>query len=71
MIGNAAQRHAVLGARGELDVEDARADLGVFEEHLVEIAEAEKQDRVGDLLFDAQVLRDERCVFDRHFRATG
>ena len=60
MVRDAAQRHAVLGARGELDIEDARADLGVLEKHLVEVAEAKEQDRVGHLLLDAQVLRDQR-----------
>ena len=66
MVGHAAQRHAVLVARGELDIEHARADFGVLEEHLVEIAEAEKQDRVGDALLDAEILRDEGCLPDCH-----
>ena len=60
MVRHAAQRHAVLGARGELDIEHARADLGVLEQHLVEVAEAKEQDRVGHLLLDAQVLCDQR-----------
>ena len=66
MVGHAAQRHAVLVARGQLDIEHARADFGVLEKHLVEIAEAEKQDRVGDALLDAEVLRDEGCLLDCH-----
>ena len=66
MVGHAAQRHAVLVARGELDIEHARADFGVLEKHLVKVAEAEKQDRVGDALLDAQVLRDEGCLLDCH-----
>ena len=60
MIGHTAKRHAVLGTRGQLNIEDARAHFRVFEEHLVEVAEAKKQDRVWDLLLDVQVLRDER-----------
>ena len=66
MVRHAAQRDAVLVARGELDVEHARADFGVLEEHLVKVAEAEKQDRVGHALLDAQVLRDEGCLLDCH-----
>ena len=66
MVGDAAQRDAVLVARGQLDVEHARADFGVLEEHLVEVAEAEKQYRVGNALLDAQVLRDEGCLLDCH-----
>ncbi len=60
MIRHTAQRDAVLGTRGQLNIEDARANFRILEEHLVEIAEAKKQDRVGDLLLDVQVLRDER-----------
>jgi len=57
---HAAQRHAVLGARGELYIEHARADLGVLEQHFVEVAETKEQDRVGHLLLNAQVLCDQR-----------
>ncbi len=60
MVRHAAQRHAILGARGKLDIEHARADLGVLEQHLVEVAEAKEQDRVGHLLLDAEVLCNQR-----------
>jgi hypothetical protein len=49
-----------------LDIEDTGADLGILEEHFVEITEAEKQDSVWDPLLDAQILRDERCALNRH-----
>ncbi len=60
MVRHAAQRHAILGARGQLYIEHARADLGVLEQHLVEVAEAKEQDRVGHLLLDAEVLCNQR-----------
>ena len=60
MVRHTTQRHAVLGARGQLDIEHARADLGILEQHLVKVAQAKKEDSVGDLLLDAQVLGDQR-----------
>ena len=52
----AAHRDAV--ARGEGEVEQLRAGLRVLEEHLVEIAEPEEQQRVlGQFAFDAAILR--------------
>ena len=47
-------------AGGEGDFEFARGEDGVFEEELVEIAEAEEQEGVGDLLFDGVVLPHQR-----------
>ena len=49
-----------LVARGEGDFEFARGGDGVFEEELVEIAQAEHQQGVGDLLLDAVVLPHQR-----------
>ena len=61
--GNAAQRHVlaeIFSAFGEHDAERARGDLGVFEEHLVEIAHPVEQQvvRMGGL--DLDVLRHRR-----------
>jgi len=42
MVGHAAKRDAVFVTRGELDIEDPRADLGVLEKHFVKVAEAKK-----------------------------
>ena len=61
-------RHAAHGdgcafflvAGGERDFQFARGDDGVFEEQLVEIAQAEHQQRVGDLLLDGVVLPHQR-----------
>ncbi len=63
VVGNAAHGDGValfLIARGEGDFEFARGGDGVFEEELVKIAEAEHQQGVGHLLFDAVVLPHER-----------
>ena len=49
-----------LVAGGEGDFEFARGDDGVFEEEFVEIAEAEHQQGVGDLLLDGVVLPHQR-----------
>src|SRR6516165_8537583 len=66
MVGDTAERHAVFGTRRELDVEDARANFSILKEHLVKIAEPKKQDRVGHLLLDAEILGDKRCMLNRH-----
>ena len=56
MEGDAAHRDDA--ALGERDVEQLRAALRVLEEHLVEIAEAEQQQRIfRQLAFDAAILR--------------
>src|SRR3989338_3434869 len=46
------------------DVEQPRGFLGVFEEHLVEIAEPEEQNRVPVPLLNLEVLADHRGEFD-------
>ncbi len=59
VVGNAAQRHRVLlvlVARGQDHFQDGGGDPGVVEEHLVEIAEAEKKNGVGIAFFDLAVL---------------
>ena len=56
MMRQAAHGHAV--ARGEREIEELRAGLRILEKHLVEIAEAEQQQRVlGQFAFDAAILR--------------
>ncbi len=49
-----------LVAGGEGDFEFARGDDGIVEEHLVEIAKAEQEQRTGNLLLDRVVLPHER-----------
>ena len=59
MVGDAAHGYAVAFAElagGEDDLQDGGGAFGVFVEHLVEVAEAEEQDRVGLLLFYVKVL---------------
>ena len=61
--GDAAHRDGgafFLIAGGKGDFEFAGGHHGIFEEELVEIAQAEHQQRVGDLLFDAVVLPHQR-----------
>ena len=61
--GNAAQRHVlaeIFSALGEHDAERARGDLGVFEEHLVEIAHPVEQQAVGIGGLDLDELRHRR-----------
>ena len=63
VIGHAAHRDGgalFLVARGERDLELARGGDGVLEEQLVEIAQAEHEQRVGHLLLDAVVLPHQR-----------
>ena len=63
VIGDAAHRDRLaffLVARGERDFELARGGDGVVVEEFVEIAQAEQQQRVGDLLLDAVILPHER-----------
>ena len=67
MVGHAAHGDGgalFLVARGEGDFKLARGYHGVFEEQLVEIAQPEHQQGVGNLLFDAVVLPHQRrgCV---------
>jgi hypothetical protein len=62
MIRDAA--HWDRSALGQGHVEELRAVAGVFEKHLVEIAESKQQQRiVGQLAFDAPVLRHHRGKF--------
>ena len=59
VVGDAAHGHAVAFAElagGEDDLQDGGGAFGVFVEHLVEVAEAEEQDRVGLLLFYVKIL---------------
>ena len=59
---NAAHGHGA--AFGQRDIEQLRADSGVFEKEFVEIAEAKEQQRVsGQLAFDAAILRHHRSEF--------
>ena len=63
VIGHAAHRNRValfLVARGERDFEFARGGNGVFEEQLVEVAQPEHQQRVGNLLLRRVVLPHQR-----------
>ena len=70
VIWNAAQRDAVLRSRGQLDIEHPRSHLRVLEEHLVEVPEAEKEDRVGHALLYGKILGDERCLLECHDRVS-
>ena len=58
-------------ARRQRQVEDGRRRLGVLEEHLVEVAEPEQQDRGLVLRLDAKVLRDQRARPPLHLRRHG
>ena len=63
VVGHAAHGYAVALAEfagGEDDLEDGGGAFGVLVEHLVEVAEAEQQDRVGLLLFYVKVLTPQR-----------
>src|SRR5439155_13648480 len=69
---DAGQGHAV-AAGGERDAEGAGAELGVVEEHLVEVAHPEEEDRVLVARRDVPVLGEQRGVFgegDAHGRWT-
>ncbi len=69
VIGHAAHGDGgalFLVAGGEGDFEFARGHDGVFEEELVEIAQAEQQEGVRHLLFDAVVLPHQRRGGIRH-----
>jgi hypothetical protein len=66
MPGHAGQGHRigiVAIARGEREAEQARGQLRVLIEHLVEIAEAKKQDGVGVATLVRAVLLHERRRF--------
>ena len=55
VMRQAAHRNAI--ARGEGEIDQLRASLRVLEEHFVEVAEAEEQERVlGQFAFDAAIL---------------
>ena len=59
MVGHTRQGHAVARAHlttGEDDVADGGDDFGVVVEGLVKVAEAEEDDRVGELFLDAVIL---------------
>ncbi len=59
VVGDAGQGDAVSRSHlssGQHNIADGGEDFGVVIERLVEIAEAEEDDRVGVLLFDLQVL---------------
>ena len=58
---HAGERHAVAPG-GERDAEHPRAQLGVVEEHLVEVAHPEEQDRVAMPRLDLAVLQHQRRV---------
>ena len=58
VVRNAGHRRAL--ARGQRDRQQARAQLGVLEEQLVEVAEAEQQQVVGEPALQLPVLRHHR-----------
>ena len=63
MIRHAAHRNGrafFLVARGQGDFEFARRSDGVLHEEFVEVAQAEHQQGVGDLLLDGVVLPHQR-----------
>ena len=63
MYRHAAHRNVVaiaLAALGQRNAKRRRADLRILEEHLVKIAHAIEQQRVGVRFFDPQILRDHR-----------
>src|SRR5579875_1651766 len=76
VVGDAAHRDGVavfLITGGEGDFEFARGGDGVVVEELVEIAQAEEEERSGNLFFGSLVLPHERRRGLRHLwaRATG
>jgi hypothetical protein len=63
VVRDAAHRHRVvlaLVARGQREIEEARAEHRVLEEHLVEVTEPEEHDPIGKALLDVEVLPHER-----------
>ena len=65
MIGNAAHRRLILRrlaavAGRQRQIELARGELGILVEHLVEVAQAEKEDRILILFLDLQILLHHR-----------
>ena len=59
MIGNTRERHAVANAHfaaGENNVADARNNLCVVVKCFIEVAQAKEDDRIWELLFDAEIL---------------
>ena len=64
MMRDAGQRHALVfayRAGSQSDLELARRRLSIFVERLVEVAEAEEEDRVWVVALDLQILASERC----------
>ena len=65
MIGNAAHRRLILRrlaavAGRQRQVKLARGELSILVEHLVEVAQAEKEDRILILFLDLQILLHHR-----------
>ena len=65
MIGNAAHRRLILRrlaavAGRQRQIELARGELSILVEHLVEVAQAEKEDRILILFLDLQILLHHR-----------
>jgi hypothetical protein len=68
MRREATERHLVRGAPiacGQRQIEHARCRRGVLEEHLVEVAQAEEEDRMLVLRLDAQILGQEIALHTR------
>ena len=65
MVGDAAHRRLILRrlaavAGRQREVQLARGELGVLVEHLIEVAQAEKEDRILILFLDLQILLHHR-----------
>ena len=65
MVGDTAHRRLILRrlaavARREREIQLARGELCVLVEHLVEVAQAEKEDRILILFLDLQILLHHR-----------
>ena len=63
MIRDAAHGNSVIFffvARGQRDLQLARGHYSVFKKKLVEVSQAEEEQRVGMLLFDGGILPHER-----------
>ena len=69
MVREAAHRDGVVGPfapRGQRQFQETAGFLGIFVEHLVEVAHAVQQDRVGMLLLQRLVLPQHRCQRRAH-----
>ena len=65
MVGDAAHRRLILRrlaavAGRQRQIKLARGELGILVEHLIEVAQAEKEDRILILLLDLQILLHHR-----------